>query len=670
MHTSPDAHDLTPRQREVLDLIARGCSSAEIAARLHRSIRTVESHRHALNKRMGTRNSVELIRRAIELGLVDPGALAGDRSDRVEPIDAAERRLLVAITTLGRVEPGMGTIEIACEEVGAAFGAERVSLVLMDDHGGVHRPVGWAAPDAEDDWPEIVDSDREAIRHREGSAPRSRLLDAEQRRLTILPLAVDRTLPPAALAMVHPGPLARGRIVGDLLRSITGRVAAEYVLAASRVRQGLLEQESLALQRQAGVAAAHLLVDRGVLRLGGRAMNLLGVDRSEVPLAALAERDRRGDPERVLGPVREATGRGAEFFVRLEPASEVIGGERAEGGAAAAPRAGAAAALGLTGQPGPFCPIEGRSYQCFLTRLTEGEGVSSSLPLPVATALADLVDRCDDPLLLVDGDGRTVVGNHVWRSLVASAGNRDWGLDPAAPLRSWFGEDVAERVAAAIERLASAASLATAVSIPTPEEHEPAVASVIDVEPMAGLSIAFVRLRRGPRRDGASSPAALLRTDRGGLGSDARIAELFDWVFEQSSALMAIAGIDGRLRRANPAYLRLLGLDAEAAQRRSWIEFIAASDHDRVRESLSRLMGGEGVERFPLTMLGADGSERVIEWTATPPVPGTNVFMALGRDVTEQVRARHLLEHALSRFPGLGGHRSPGVGENGGSAAR
>jgi len=163
MNASSVALDLTPRQREVLDLIARGFSSAEIATRLHRSVRTVESHRHALNKRLGTRNSVELIRRSIELGLVDPEALAGDGSDDAEPTGAAERRLLVAASNLGRLEPGLGTIEIICEELGLAFGAERVALVLLDDHGTVHRPVGWAAPDVDGDWPETVESDREAI---------------------------------------------------------------------------------------------------------------------------------------------------------------------------------------------------------------------------------------------------------------------------------------------------------------------------------------------------------------------------------------------------------------------------------------------------------------------------------------------------------------------------
>jgi DNA-binding NarL/FixJ family response regulator len=61
---------LTARQKTVLNLLAEGLRSREIAAQLGLSVRTVEAHRHALMQVMSARNSIELVREATRLGLV------------------------------------------------------------------------------------------------------------------------------------------------------------------------------------------------------------------------------------------------------------------------------------------------------------------------------------------------------------------------------------------------------------------------------------------------------------------------------------------------------------------------------------------------------------------------------------------------------------------------
>lgn len=63
---------LTPRQREVLQLIAEGHSSKEIAARLDLSPKTVETHRTELMERLGIHGVAGLVRYAIQIGLVQP----------------------------------------------------------------------------------------------------------------------------------------------------------------------------------------------------------------------------------------------------------------------------------------------------------------------------------------------------------------------------------------------------------------------------------------------------------------------------------------------------------------------------------------------------------------------------------------------------------------------
>jgi DNA-binding NarL/FixJ family response regulator len=61
----------TPRQCEVLKLIARGCRMKEIAARLQISRRTVESHKYQLMATLSAHSTAELVQHALRLGLID-----------------------------------------------------------------------------------------------------------------------------------------------------------------------------------------------------------------------------------------------------------------------------------------------------------------------------------------------------------------------------------------------------------------------------------------------------------------------------------------------------------------------------------------------------------------------------------------------------------------------
>ncbi|MHC1764795.1 MAG: response regulator [Verrucomicrobiia bacterium] len=61
---------ITEREREVVSLIALGYTSLEIAARLHISEKTVESHRAHIANKLGLRTRADLVRFALEHGLV------------------------------------------------------------------------------------------------------------------------------------------------------------------------------------------------------------------------------------------------------------------------------------------------------------------------------------------------------------------------------------------------------------------------------------------------------------------------------------------------------------------------------------------------------------------------------------------------------------------------
>jgi len=62
---------LTPRQREVLQLLTEGRSAKEIAASLGISARTVEFHKYQMMDTLGIRTNAELVHFAIKHGLVD-----------------------------------------------------------------------------------------------------------------------------------------------------------------------------------------------------------------------------------------------------------------------------------------------------------------------------------------------------------------------------------------------------------------------------------------------------------------------------------------------------------------------------------------------------------------------------------------------------------------------
>jgi DNA-binding NarL/FixJ family response regulator len=57
---------LTPREREILQLTAEGLTAADVAAKLHISVRTVETHRANVMHKLGLKNQKEMVRYALQ----------------------------------------------------------------------------------------------------------------------------------------------------------------------------------------------------------------------------------------------------------------------------------------------------------------------------------------------------------------------------------------------------------------------------------------------------------------------------------------------------------------------------------------------------------------------------------------------------------------------------
>jgi DNA-binding NarL/FixJ family response regulator len=69
---SGDEEELTPREEEIVKLVAEAHTTRQIAKILHLSEKTVENHRANAMRKLGMRDRVELVRYAIRRGLIEP----------------------------------------------------------------------------------------------------------------------------------------------------------------------------------------------------------------------------------------------------------------------------------------------------------------------------------------------------------------------------------------------------------------------------------------------------------------------------------------------------------------------------------------------------------------------------------------------------------------------
>ena len=77
---------VTRRQRDILRLIFVGNTNREIATMLPISVRTVEVHRFKLMRRLNARNVVQLLRRALQLGLLSISPRYRGDEEGAEPL--------------------------------------------------------------------------------------------------------------------------------------------------------------------------------------------------------------------------------------------------------------------------------------------------------------------------------------------------------------------------------------------------------------------------------------------------------------------------------------------------------------------------------------------------------------------------------------------------------
>lgn len=68
----PDGDHLSIREREILQMIAEGRSTKEVAHRLHISVKTAETHRTNLMRKIGARSVADVVRYAVRNRVIEP----------------------------------------------------------------------------------------------------------------------------------------------------------------------------------------------------------------------------------------------------------------------------------------------------------------------------------------------------------------------------------------------------------------------------------------------------------------------------------------------------------------------------------------------------------------------------------------------------------------------
>jgi DNA-binding NarL/FixJ family response regulator len=66
------SESLTPREREIIQLLSEGKSAKEVASLLDISIKTTETHRTNIMRKLGIHNAVELVRYAMRTQIIEP----------------------------------------------------------------------------------------------------------------------------------------------------------------------------------------------------------------------------------------------------------------------------------------------------------------------------------------------------------------------------------------------------------------------------------------------------------------------------------------------------------------------------------------------------------------------------------------------------------------------
>ena len=123
----------------------------------------------------------------------------------------------------------------------------------------------------------------------------------------------------------------------------------------------------------------------------------------------------------------------------------------------------------------------------------------------------------------------------------------------------------------------------------------------------------------------------------------------FENLFTLSNDLLFIADSDGKFKKINPAFQRVLGWDESHLSRTSLYELVHPNDHQVARRKIRQLFNGKSTVTFTQRIQCQDGLYRDFQWMATLE-PVTGYIFTIAKDITEEKQKERKLYQSESRF--------------------
>lgn len=166
-------------------------------------------------------------------------------------------------------------------------------------------------------------------------------------------------------------------------------------------------------------------------------------------------------------------------------------------------------------------------------------------------------------------------------------------------------------------------------------------------EPVRGADGEVVALR-GTIQDITQRRHWELEAQRAGQRAQELQKEMLRF-FEVGLDLLCIAGMDGRFRRVNKAFERVLGYGQEELLSRPFIDFVHPDDVEATLREVEKLASGAPTLRFVNRFRAKDGSYRVLSW-ATNPDTEAGLLYAAARDISEERAMAETLEKERAKL--------------------